>query len=139
MTRDADYAVRVALDLAAHAPGALVRRAGIARRQGVPGAYLAKIVQRMARGGLVTTRRGVAGGVALARDPTTLTLGEVITALDGLLCLNRCVERPGACPRDRFCPVHPVWLRVQRLVEHELAAVTIADLVRSHGTRGNGA
>ena len=44
---------------------------------------------------------------------------------------NRCVEAPGACPRDRFCPVHPVWMRLQALLTRELGAVTIAALART--------
>lgn len=131
LTREGDCAVRVLLDLAQHRDEAPVPRARIQARQDVPAAYLGKIVQALARAGLVETRPGARGGVWLARDPDTITLRRVIEVVEGPIQLNRCVVGPGACPRDRFCPVHPVWLRLQALVTRELDAVTIGDLARA--------
>lgn len=128
LTRQGDYAVRVMVDLAAHSDEAPVPRARIQMRQDVPAAYLAKIVQMLARAGLVRTRAGVRGGVSLAVPPDQVTLRQVIEAAEGPISLNRCVVKPGACARDRFCTVHPVWLRLQALVTRELDAVTIASL-----------
>ncbi|MBI4172152.1 MAG: Rrf2 family transcriptional regulator [Actinobacteria bacterium] len=128
LTRQGDYAVRVVVDLASHPPGAIVPRSRIQARQEVPAAYLAKIVQALARAGLVHTHPGARGGVALAVAPERVTLRRVIEAVEGPIALNRCVVAPGACARDRFCPVHPVWLRLQALVARELDAVTIAEL-----------
>jgi Rrf2 family protein len=128
LTRHADYAVRVMIELASHPAGAVVPRSRISERQDVPAAYLAKIVQSLARAGLVRTRPGAGGGISLGVPPEAVTLRGVIEAVEGPILLNRCVAAPGACPRDRFCPVHPVWLRVQALVTRELDAVTIAAL-----------
>ena len=131
LTRQADYAVRVIVDLAAHAQDAPIPRAQIQARQDVPAAFLAKIVQALARARLVRTLPGAHGGVTLNAPAETLTLLQVIEAVEGPIHLNRCVVAPGSCRRDRFCPVHPVWLRLQALVTHELDAVTIAALARS--------
>ena len=128
LTRHGDYAVRVVVDLASRPAGAIVPRARIQERQDVPAAYLAKIVQALARGGLVRTHPGARGGVSLARPASSISLLHVIEAAEGPLALNRCVAGAGACPRDRLCPVHPVWLRLQALVASELAAVTAAAL-----------
>lgn len=128
LTREGDYAVRVVVDLAAHAGNGPVPRALIQARQDVPAAYLAKIIQTLARAGLVRTQTGARGGVSLNVTAETLTLRRVIEAIEGPIALNRCVTGPGACPRDVFCPVHPVWLKIQALVTAELDAVTIADL-----------
>jgi Rrf2 family protein len=129
LTRHADYAVRVMLDLASHPEDAVVPRSRISERQDLPPAYLAKIVQALARAGLVRTRAGAGGGISLNVAPHDVTLRRVIEAVEGPIQLNRCVVRPGACPRDRYCPVHPVWLRIQKLLTQELDAVTIAALV----------
>ena len=128
LTRHGDYAVRVVVDLASQPAGAIVPRARIQERQDVPAAYLAKIVQALARGGLVRTHPGARGGVSLARPASSISLLHVIEAAEGPLALNRCVAGAGAGPRDRLCPVHPVWLRLQALVASELAAVTAAAL-----------
>jgi Rrf2 family protein len=130
LTRQGDYAVRVMVDLAAQAPDVPVRRAQIQARQDVPAAYLAKIIQALARAGLVRTRPGTRGGVSVIAPAEAVTLLRVIEAVEGPIRLNRCVEAPGACPRDRFCPVHLVWTRLQALVTRELDGVTIAALAR---------
>jgi Rrf2 family protein len=128
LTRQGDYAVRVMVDLAARAQDAPTPRAQIQARQDIPAAYLAKIVQALARAGLVRTLPGAHGGVMLNAPAEALTLLQVVEAVEGPLHLNRCVVAPGSCPRDRFCSVHPVWLRLQALVTRELDAVTIAAL-----------
>jgi Rrf2 family iron-sulfur cluster assembly transcriptional regulator len=130
LTRQGDYAVRVMVDLAAQAPDVAIRRAQIQARQDVPAAYLAKIIQALARAGLVRTRPGAHGGITLNAPAEAVTLLQVIEAVEGPIRLNRCVEAPGACPRDRVCPVHPVWMRLQALVTRELDGVTIAALAR---------
>lgn len=128
LTLKGDYAVRVVVDLASRRAEASVRTADVGRRTGVPRAYLSKIIQDLAQEGLVGTRRGTAGGVHLLERPETLTLRRVIEAVEGPIRLNRCLVRPGLCSRDGFCPVHPVWARIQALVMRELEAVRIADL-----------
>lgn len=135
LTRQGDYAVRVMLDLASHASDMPIRRAQIQARQDVPAAYLAKIIQALARADLVRTRAGARGGVTLNAPAEAVTLLQVIEAVEGPIRLNRCVEAPGACPRDRFCPVHPVWMRLQTLLTRELG-VTIAALADSASHSG---
>lgn len=130
LTRQGDYAVRVVVDLASHPAGAIVPRSHIQERQDIPSAYLAKIVQALARAGLVRTHPGARGGVSLGRAPDGITLKSVIEAVEGPIHLNRCMASPGACPRDHFCTVHPVWLRLQAMVTRELDAVTVAALAR---------
>lgn len=129
LTLKGDYAVRVVVDLAAQPPSVPVRTRDLRRRTGVPPAYLSKIIQTLAHAGLVRTRRGAAGGVSLVPAPQSISLRRVIEAVEGPIYLNRCLVRPGACPRDRTCPVHPVWGRIQALLTRELDAVRIQDLV----------
>ncbi len=130
LTQKGDYAVRVMLDLAAQPPGASVRTMELGRRTGVPRAYLAKVIQALARAGLIRTRRGALGGVSLLENPDAVTLRRVVEAVEGPIYLNRCLVRPGLCPRDRTCRAHPVWERVQQVLLRELDGVTIAALAR---------
>lgn len=128
LTLKGDYAVRVVIDLATQPGDATVKSGDLCRRTGVPAAFLSKIVQALAHAGLVHTRRGALGGVALLRAPRAISLLDVIEAVEGPIHLNRCLVRPGLCPRDRFCPVHPVWARIQAVVTHELESVRIEEL-----------
>ncbi|MEK6666798.1 MAG: Rrf2 family transcriptional regulator [candidate division NC10 bacterium] len=129
LTLKGDYAVRIIVDLAAQPAGATVRTEEVGRRTGVPQAYLSKIIQVLAHAGLVRTQRGTRGGIALLEEPQAITLRQVIEAVEGPIYLNRCLIRPGQCPRDRFCPVHPVWARIQAIVTQELDSVRVGDLV----------
>ncbi len=112
ITQQADYAVRAVLDLAQQTEGARVTSVEISRRQDIPPAFLAKILARLAATGIVTTRRGIHGGVRLARPAKDITLLDVIEVIDGPITLNRCVRHPAECSRERTCVVHPIWMDV---------------------------
>lgn len=133
LTRGGDYAVRIMTHLASVPGGAIVPRRQIQERGDVPPAHLAKLIQALGRAKLVTTFRGAGGGVRLAVRPEEINLRQVIEAVEGPIHLNRCLVRPGACPRDRFCTAHPVWRRIQEVLIRELEAVTMAALVPGGG------
>ncbi len=135
LTREADYAVRVVIDLAGREPGAVVRTEELTGTTGVPPAYLKKIVQALGRAHLVQTRQGPKGGVSLRRDPATVTLRQVVEAVEGPIHLNRCLVRPGECERDRSCTVHPAWREIQAVLAREMDRFTISQLA---GRRGAG-
>ncbi len=138
VTREGDYAVRVVVALAAAPDGSVVRTDDLTHATGVPRAYLKKIVQALCRAHLVETRQGPGGGVRLHKDAATITLRHMIEAVEGPIYLNRCLARPGTCPRDAFCPVHPVWGRIQAVLVRELDAVTARDLAAASTVPRNG-
>ena len=129
LTLKGDYAVRVMVDLASQPRNATVRTEELGHRTGIPHAYLSKIIQALAHACLLRTQRGTRGGITLLEEPRAITLRQVIEAVEGPIYLNRCLIRPGQCPRDSFCPVHPVWGRIQALVIRELESVRLNDLV----------
>lgn len=131
ITRQADYAVRIVLDLAGHDGNGVTRSDDVARRQLVPRAYFTKVVQALVRAGYLRTLRGARGGIQLARDPQAITLRQVIEAVEGPIRLNRCLLRPGECALERTCAAHPVWERIQGILMHELDAVTFAEMAAS--------
>jgi len=133
LTREADYAVRVVVELASRPPAAIVPSRAIAEQQQIPGAFLAKVVCGLARAGLIRTLRGSGGGLQLARPAAETTLRQVVEAIEGPIRLNRCLREPGACPLQSRCQVHGVWRRVQELLLRELDAVTMAELARTPG------
>lgn len=82
----------------------------IAEATGLPHPYLAKIIHALSRRGLVLTRRGVGGGVLLARPAFGITLYEIAEALDDPLLDTRCMLGNAVCSDDRACPAHAFWL-----------------------------
>jgi Rrf2 family protein len=126
-----DYAVRALVDLALH-PDARIRE--IAERTSVPGPHLAKVIQTLARAGLVETTRGRTGGVRLARGPEEIDLRQVVEAMQGPLCFLRCPRRGDGCPLNPDCSVYRLWKGLQGGMEESLAGVRIADLTHCGGS-----
>ncbi|MFN3651002.1 MAG: RrF2 family transcriptional regulator [Armatimonadota bacterium] len=121
-----DYAVRALVDLAKHPDG---RVEDIARRTGIPAPHLAKVIQALARAGLVETTRGRRGGVRLLPDPTEIHLRQVVEAMQGPLRFQRCPRRGKGCPLNPDCPVFRLWSRIEARFGAELEQVHISDLL----------
>jgi Rrf2 family protein len=136
LTRQADYAIRALLHLAAEEWGSVVQTREIASSEDIPEKYLPTIMRTLARAGLVRTMRGNQGGVLLARRPEDINLREVIEAIEEPIILNHCLREPGECSLDESCPVYPVWDRIQRTLVEQLESTTFADLVSERTTEG---
>ncbi len=126
VTREADYAIRCVLEVARHGR---VSAAKVAEIQGISPTFLGKIVQSLARAGILSTRRGVGGGVSLAQPLESITVLRVIEAVEGPLCLNDCVADPPQCPQIDTCPVYPFLERAQGALK-EMLTVNLSELVR---------
>lgn len=103
----------------------------IAEATGIPAPYLAKIVQVLAKKGLVKTQRGIGGGVALARKADTISIYEICMALDDPGVMPKCILGTAVCSDERACPAHEFW-KVQRAKIYAfLQQTTVADLSKS--------
>ena len=124
LSRNAHYAIRTVIDLALRERG---RSAEVARRQGIPQAYMARIVHGLGTAGILRTFRGTHGGIQLAKPATSITLRDVVEATEGPLALNLCVVWDD-CPCAQPCPVRSTLAGLQSTVERELDAVTVEQL-----------
>jgi len=127
MTQSTGYAI-TALGYVAAGAGSPMLIKDIAEATNLPHPYLAKIIHTLARRGLVVTRRGVGGGVLLARAPLEITLLDIAAALDDPLLDQRCMLGNAHCTDERACPAHGFWVghRAQQIAF--LRASTLADL-----------
>ena len=107
-----DYASRALLSLALHADesGPTSVR-DIAERTGLPQPYLEQILLALKGAGIVRSKRGVGGGYILAREPSLITLGEIVSAVDGPITLGDFGEphQDGACDHEGQCVLLAVW------------------------------
>lgn len=129
ISRRADYATRIVLELALQAGDEPMPSLTLARRAAVPRAFLYKVIGDLVRAGLVRSTKGPHGGLSLAREPSQINMRQVIEAADGPVCLNNCLIRPRECPRDRVCPGHSFWGSVQASLLEQLEAGTLDLLV----------
>jgi Rrf2 family protein len=133
----AEYGVRVMAHLARTEDSLPVSLGSIADAEGLPLAYLEHLVQRLRRAGLVESRRGAHGGYTLARPADTVSMAEVVAALEGdiapIECITASPDGELVCVReadaDHVCPTKYLWTRVQGSIVRTLEEITLADLV----------
>ncbi len=128
LTRKGDYAIRGIVYLAGQPQNKISLLSEIAEAVDVPQTFLAKIFQQFSKTGIVKSFRGTGGGFLLAGPPESITLLQVVEAVEGPILPNRCVLKPGECARDASCTVHPIWRQVQQQVRGVLAGITLKDL-----------
>jgi len=108
-------------------PGAPVPTRVMAARLNASEAHLAKVMQRLARAGLVKGTRGPSGGFTLTRPPERISLREVYEAIEGQLDVQRCMFRSPVCGKDE-CPLGNLFNRLSMDVMNTLAGKTLADM-----------
>lgn len=130
LTRAADYALRGVLYLSMQPKDSLCIISEIAEKMDIPEGFLARIFQILAKSGLIRSHRGKRGGFSLAQPPAQIYMKDVIEALEGPICLNRCLSDFGDCGRDELCSLHEVWSEIQKNVVLKLEQTNFAYLAK---------
>ncbi len=138
LTRQSEYAIRTLLELCKYPDREFVQSRSIASQQGLPVQFLNKTVQILARAGLIETRRGMQGGVRLAVKPETITIADVVAAVEGQVAINPCLTGSYTCANQSACRVHGILKRAQEALLAELSRETFADLIKEEGGEGGG-
>ncbi|MCU1491598.1 MAG: putative Rrf2 family DNA-binding protein [Acidimicrobiaceae bacterium] len=108
----------------------------IAERTGLPQPYLEQILLALKGAGLVRSKRGVGGGYVLAREPEEITLGEIVSAVDGPIVVGDfgAPHENGACDHEGQCVLLSVWAEVGSHMREHLDSFTLADMkMRAQG------
>lgn len=125
------YGLRAMIDLARAYDKGPVALSEIATREGLSLRYLEQLVGQLRKAGLVRATRGVHGGYALQREPSAVTVGDVVRVLEGPIVVVECaseIAQPGCCTRQPDCASRGVWERVRDSVALVLDSTTLADL-----------
>jgi Rrf2 family protein len=128
ITRATDYAVRVMIHLAGLPPGSSVRQSELSKTTDVSGHFLSKVLQQLVRFRLIRSQRGSGGGYALAVPAASVSLLDVVEAIEGPVRLNQCIEEGPSCERKSWCPAHQVWAEAQAAIVNVLGAASMASL-----------
>jgi Rrf2 family protein len=117
--RETDYALRCVCFLARHRTR-VIMQSEIAEEMRVPKAFVAKILRRLVKAGLIASFMGVNGGFQLVRSPATVSLFDVVSAMEGPVAFNVCAIDKENCRFSGTCPIHPFWLEIKNSVETQL-------------------
>jgi Rrf2 family protein len=133
--QDTDYAIRALLHLAT-VPKGKATGAEVATACSIPESFAYKVLKRMQRAGLISSRTGRAGGFLLRQEPQAISLNKVVTVMQGPLSVRMCVIEPSACELSEQCAVSSKWDSVQRDIVSFLDETTLEDLLRGFRRSG---
>jgi Rrf2 family protein len=134
LTKKADYGLMALKFIAEHEDSVSLSAKDIAEAYHIPPQLLAKILQRLARVGLLRSHAGMNGGYTLSKAAKDITAFEVIRAIDGPLFITSCVTESGSCDLTDSCTIKEPLARVNDSISDVLKKIRISDLVESdHG------
>jgi len=128
LTTKGRFAVTAMVDLAMRQTRGPVTLAAISERQRISLSYLEQLFGKLRRHKLVTSVRGPGGGYNLARTPQSITVAEVISAVDEPLDATQCGGKEN-CHDDRRCMTHDLWATLNEKMHDYLSSVTLGDLI----------
>jgi Rrf2 family protein len=129
ITRETDYAVRCVLYLA-RKPEQRTIVDEIAQCMHIPKHYLAKILQRLVREGIVESVRGIKGGYRLLKPTKEISLMDILGTIQGAVPVNVCALDKRRCQLSSTCSVHPIWVEIRKDIETRLKRETIDKLMK---------
>ncbi len=131
-SKTSEYAIRSLIYFADHPEKTRATVKAVSRETGVPQAYVAKIIQCLARNRILLPQRGPAGGYSLSVPPSKLTLLRVVQTLDDLSrsSFSNCVMGLEKCNDRNPCPLHDIWKAARDRMLEKLGSSTISDIAK---------
>jgi Rrf2 family protein len=128
LSKKADYALLAMRHLAATNGQGTTSARELAETYAIPPELLAKVLQRLVRGRLLESQHGIRGGYLLARPAESISVADVIQAIDGPLTVTACSEVDHSCEQYAKCNIRdPLW-RIKDRIVSALAATSVAEL-----------
>ena len=126
LSKKADYALIAMKHLALREGSSSARE--IAERYSIPPELMAKVLQRLVSRGLLSSQQGTRGGYHLAKAPDTISVADVIQAIDGPLTVTACSAVPARCGQFATCNVRdPLW-KIRERIMSALSTCTVSEM-----------
>src|SRR5580658_4979284 len=128
LSKKADYGLIAVKHLALHRQQHACSANEIAEEYGISVTLMAKVLQKLARHGVVAAKHGSSGGYQLAKEPSKISALDVISAIDGPVLITSCVTNHGNCDATDRCSVREPLRRVNESILSVLSTVTISHM-----------
>jgi Rrf2 family protein len=128
------YGTRMLIDIAENYHDGPVSVAEIAGRTGISEKYMEKLIRKLKRAGLVLSKRGPKGGHVLAKPAASITVGDIVRALEEWVVLKGCSSTKdtcASCQRVDDCPTKNVWEQANQAMFATLDAYTLQSLLKT--------
>lgn len=128
------YGVKAMFDLALNYGSDPISLKGIAERQGISEYYLEQLMAPLRRKSLVRSVRGAQGGYVLSRDPSQITVGEILDVLEGPLEISECLTDEGTieCTKANYCATRLIWVKIKKAVNDVVNSISLLDMVNDY-------
>lgn len=129
LTNQIDYALREMLYLAKSDQLSWTSTRKIADEMQIPATFLSRINMQLVNAGLLESQRGARGGVRLAKDASSITVYDVISAIDGPFMLNKCLKQPEECSFPMAKQYKTYWQTIQECIDSKLKQTSLKELI----------
>ncbi len=134
-SRSAEYAICALIPLADLPPGEFALVKTVAADTGIPSHFLAKLLQDLARLGLLKSTKGPHGGFRLNQPPEEISMLRIVEAIDGPGRFDRCLGGGSECNEKIACGMHDGWMVLRSRIMDYLGGTSIADLAKALGEK----
>ncbi len=134
LTTKGRYAVTAMLDLALNAEKGPISLADISKRQEISLSYLEQLFSKLRQQSLVSSVRGPGGGYKLSGDPETISVAQIIDAVNESIDATNC-GGAGTCQQGQVCLTHYLWCDLSDQIHNFLSGITLASLVARQDVR----
>lgn len=124
-----DYGILLMTQIVRHPERPVHTARDLAAETQVPLPTVSKILKLLSTGGLLISHRGLKGGYGLMRVPQEISVGQVITVLEGPIGVTECGSLPGMCDMEAYCPMSANWRIISRELRQTLENLTLPDLL----------
>ncbi|MEN3046003.1 MAG: Rrf2 family transcriptional regulator [Candidatus Hydrothermales bacterium] len=125
--RETDYALRSLIYLSQN-KGRIVDVFEIAKERSIPPTFLAKILQKLKKRGIVNSVKGKGGGFYLLKNPKDISVLDIIEIMQGPIYLNFCSVNRKKCKFSNICNMYPLWVNMKKKIEEELKKINFKNL-----------
>lgn len=128
MSTKGRYGLRLMLDVDLNRSAGPVLLKDISRRQGISEKYLWQLIPHLKNAGLIKSTRGAKGGYLLGKHPSKIRLSDIVSVLEGPMCIVDCVNNPALCERSSECASRDIWKGVSESIFTFLSGITLEQL-----------
>lgn len=130
-SKTCEYAIRALMHLAQKPHGEFSTVQEIAQLESLPSYFLSKILQTLARCGLLDSAKGPTGGFSLARRKEDIAIMDIVAAIDGKAAYTRCAVGFMECAETTPCPMHETWSYIRRQITEYLETTTLEQITET--------
>lgn len=136
ISKSSEYGLRAALFMAGRPAGDNVSVREMSETLDISFHFLTKILQKLARSGVVKSTRGARGGIALAKPAKEITLLDIVRSIEGPSLFEACILGLAGCGEKKPCPLHRQWGQQRARIEKIFRRTTLARLARETARDG---